>query len=425
MKFSFPTRRILVAALFTYLLAPAAAHATNGYLVNGYGLKAQALAGVGIALPQDALAGANNPAGTGFVGDRIDFGLSWFLPRRGAAITGNAVPGASDSYDGNDRKHFLIPEFGYTKQLSNATSAGVAVYGYGGLNIDYARNPFGAFGSQGSAGVNLLQLAISPSVAWKPNEQHAFGAGVNFIYQRLKVKGLSAFDNAVFSAYPGYVTDRGVDTSTGWGLRLGWIGQMTPELSLGATWVSKVSTTKFDKYKGLLAGAGNFDVPQTYGIGIAYKITPALTFATDIQEIKYGGVRSIANPLSNLTVLGNQLGSPNGGGFGWKDITATKFGVSYEVSKDLTLRGGYSHNGNPIPADQNFFNIVAPAVVKDHLTCGATWKTGSGAELSATYVRAPRNTAKGRGSIPAALGGGEASGYLEEHILGLSYGWKM
>jgi len=425
MKFSIRNRGILAAAILAGLFTPAVVHATNGYLVNGYGLKAQSLAGVGIAFPQDALAGANNPAGTAWVGDRIDFGVSWFMPRRGAAITGNAVPGASDSYDGNNKKHFLIPEFGYAKQLSNATSVGLAVYGYGGLNIDYARNPFAAFGSQGSAGVNLLQLSISPSAAWKPNEQHAFGAAANFIYQRFKARGLSAFDNPFFSAYPGSVNDRGVDTATGVGLRLGWIGQMTPELMLGATWVSKVSTTEFDKYKGLLAGAGNFDVPQTYGIGLAYKITPALTFATDIQEIKYGSVRGIAHPLSNFTVLGNQLGSPNGGSFGWKDITAAKFGISYAYSKDLTLRGGYSHNGNPIPADQNFFNIAAPAVVQDHLTLGATWKTGSGAELSATYIRAPRNTVNGKNSIPAAFGGGEANVYLEEHILGIAYGWKM
>ena len=423
MKFSFPARRIQVAALLASLFFPAAAHATNGYLSNGYGMKSQGLAGVGIALPQDALAAANNPAGTALVGDRIDLGLYWFVPERGAAITGSPVPGASGSYDGNDKKNFFIPEFGYAKQISN--DVGVAVYGHGGLNIDYARNPFAAFGSKGTAGVDLVQLAISPSAAWKPNERHALGAAVNFIYQRLKVKGLGAFDNPVISAYPGYVTDRGADTSVGWGLRLGWIGQIAPALSLGATWASKVSATKFDRYKGLLADAGSFDVPQAYGIGIAYNVTPALTLAADVQEIKYSGVRSVANALSNLTVLGNQLGSPSGGGFGWRDITVTKFGASYAYSKALTLRGGYSRKGNPIPSDQNFFNVAAPAVVQDHLTFGATWKTSSGAELSVTYVHAARNAVNGRGAIPAAFGGGDANIYLEENILGVAYGWKL
>ncbi|WP_197409246.1 MULTISPECIES: hypothetical protein [Microbulbifer] len=48
------------AALFTVYCA----EATNGYFVEGVGPKAQAMAGVGVALPQDALAAANNPAGT-------------------------------------------------------------------------------------------------------------------------------------------------------------------------------------------------------------------------------------------------------------------------------------------------------------------------------------------------------------------------
>ncbi|WP_220636149.1 OmpP1/FadL family transporter [Georgfuchsia toluolica] len=426
MKFSFLiSSRILVTMLLSFLFFPTVTHATNGYLSNGYGMKSQGLAGVGVALPQDALAAGNNPAGTALVGDRIDFGLSWFMPERGTTITGSSVPGASGSYDGNYKKSFFIPEFGYTKQLSNATSIGVAVFGNGGLNIDYPRNPFAAYGSKGSASTDFVQLSLSPSVAWKPSEQHALGAAVNFIYQRFTANGLSAFDNPGTSAYPGSVTNRGADSSTGWGLRLGWIGQITPALSLGATWVSKVSATKFDKYKGLLADAGSFDVPENYGIGIAYKITPALTLVADVQEIRYSGVRSLANPLSNLTVQGNLLGSPNGGGFGWKDITVVKFGASYEYSKNLTLRGGYSCKGNPIPSDQNFFNIAAPAVVKDHLTFGSTWKTSSGAELSVAYVHAPKNTTNGRGSIPAALGGGDVKSFLEEDILGVAYGWKL
>jgi long-chain fatty acid transport protein len=40
------------------------------------------MGGVGIALPQDALAAATNPAGMGLIGDRIDLGATWFRPIR-------------------------------------------------------------------------------------------------------------------------------------------------------------------------------------------------------------------------------------------------------------------------------------------------------------------------------------------------------
>ena len=56
-------RKTLLAAAAAAAIAPLAAHATTGYFSHGYGIKAKAMGGVGIALPQDALAAATNPAG--------------------------------------------------------------------------------------------------------------------------------------------------------------------------------------------------------------------------------------------------------------------------------------------------------------------------------------------------------------------------
>lgn len=202
------------------------------------------------------------------VGNRIDAGLTWFAPRRNAEIVGNAY-GANGSYDGNDTANFFIPEFGYTKQLSATTAVGVAVYGNGGMNTDYGKNPFGAFGGSDRAGINLAQAFISPSVAYRLNERHAIGAALNFAYQRFSADGLGAF--APMSSDQNNLTDRGADTSSGWGVRLGWNGRITPDLAVGLTWASRINTSKFDHYRGLFAGGGNFDIPGNYGIGVAMK----------------------------------------------------------------------------------------------------------------------------------------------------------
>jgi len=87
---------------------------------------------VGIALPQDSLAAATNPAGMVLVGDRIDLGIDWFKPTRGAELTGMGP--ISGTYDGNGDSNFLIPEFGYNRMLNNKMSLGVTVYGNGGMN---------------------------------------------------------------------------------------------------------------------------------------------------------------------------------------------------------------------------------------------------------------------------------------------------
>ena len=415
------------AVLLTLGTSSLNAHATNGYFSHGYGVKAEGMAGVGIALPQDGLTAATNPAGTAFTGDRLDVGLNVFNPSRSTDIRGNDLSSyGSTSLDGHDsgdgRRYFFIPEFGYTRQLSDAWSLGVAVYGNGGMNTQYNHNPFAALGGQGKAGVNLEQLFLSPSLAYKITANHVVGVALNLAYQRFSAQGIQPFASASSSATD--LSNRGTDTSTGIGARIGWIGQLTPDLRLGATWSSAISG-KFDKYKGLFADHGSFDIPANYGVGAAYQPAQDWTIALDYQVIQYSEVKSVGQPLQNLTVYGQPLGATNGPGFGWNDVRVVKLGVSHDIQPNLTLRAGYSHASQAVPKDQTFFNILAPGVVQDHLTAGFTWKVDEHAEWSGHVTHAFSKSVHGQSSIPDSFGGGEAQVRLKETIVGVSYGWKF
>jgi long-chain fatty acid transport protein len=408
------------ALLLSAALAPTA-FATDGYFAHGYGVKSQGMGGVGIALAQDTLASASNPAGTAAVGTRMDVGLNWFKPARSAQILDNGVPGANGRYDGNAKQHFFIPEFGYTRQLTATSAIGIAVYGNGGMHTGYASNPYAAFGATGKAGVDLAQVFVSPSYARKFGD-HTVGVALNLAYQRFSAEGLGAF--ASISSDSSRLTNQGHDGATGAGMRLGWSGQVTPALTLGATWSSKINMGQFDRYRGLFAQGGGFDIPANYGLGLAWAAWPGLTVAADVSRINYSGVKSVGNPLANL-FAGNALGSENGPGFGWRDITVFKAGVSYDVSRQLTLRAGYNRSGQPISRSETFFNILAPGVVQHHATLGATWKPASGGEWSVSYLRAPTTTVRGADSIPAPFGGGNANISLGEHALGIAYGRQL
>jgi long-chain fatty acid transport protein len=406
------------------LLTAPAAQATNGYLSHGYGVKAQGQAGVGIAWAQDALAAATNPAGTANVDSRADAGLSWFGPQRGARIQGNAF-GADASYSGDGKKNFLVPELGYAKRLSSSLAAGLAVYGNGGLNTQYETNPYGRFGATGRAGVNLEQLFISPSVAWQPAAGQSLGLALNLAHQRFAAQGVGFF--AGFSQDGAHVSNQGTDTSTGVGLRLGWTGTLAPGLTLGATWASKVRG-KFDKYRGLFADGGRFDVPENYGLGAKFAATPLWTLGADCQVIRYSQVGAVGNSIAGL-LKGTPLGAAGGPGFGWRDVKVLKLASSHQLNDKLVLRAGYSHASQAVPAGETFFNIPAPGVVQDHYTLGATWALGGGGEISAFGAYVPNKTVQGSNSIPpgnppAGFGGGNANVRLKETILGLSYGFK-
>ncbi len=412
--------KIVASLIAAGVMASPLAHATNGYFAHGYGMKAKGMAGVGIALSQDSLAAATNPAGMVMIGDRIDLGLDWFKPTRGSDITGN-VAGLNGTYDGNNTSSFFIPEFGYNKMMNPDMSLGISVYGNGGMNTDYASSPFKAFGGTSPAGVNLEQLFIAPTWAMKLNPSNSIGVSLNLAYQSFEAKGLKPFGDFGMSSDATKLTNNGKDTSTGYGVRLGWTGQVTPMVTLGATYQTKTKMSKFSKYSGLFAEQGGFDIPANYGVGIALNAAPKTIVALDIQSIQYGDVKAIAN----TNTAGGLLGADNGAGFGWQNMTVYKLGVSHAYSPNLIVRAGLSTNNQPIPSSQTLFNILAPGVVQNHMTLGATWALENKSEVSLAYMHAFKKTVTGAGSIAPAMGGGEANLNMYQDSLGIAYSWKM
>lgn len=399
------------------------AFATTGYFMHGYGVKSQGNAGASIASFNDALTIASNPSGLSWIDSRVDVGATLFNPKRSAEIEGN-LAGANGQYSGNGREYFVLPEFAINKKVNDTVALGLAIYGNGGMNTTYKRNPYAAFGNTGEAGVDLAQVFISPAVAWRYSENQSIGIATNILYQRFEAKGISGF--APFSSDAQKLSNQGKDSATGIGVRVGWSAKLNDVVTVGANYSSKIEADKFDKYRGLFAQAGSFDVPESYAIGASFQITPALKILADAQRINYSDVDSVGHPFSLASVMaGNAFGTEKGQGFGWKDINIYKLGATYQVDPQLTLRAGYSHNDQPIPNDQTFLNIIAPGVIQDHLSLGATWSVDQRQELSVAYTYGLKKKVKGNQSIPTAFGGGEANLEMDQHILGLSYGLKF
>ena len=396
--------------------------ATDGYLQTGFGVKEQGQGGAGVALPQDSLAAATNPAGMVFIGNRFDLGLTLFRPIRSGTITGNQLPpgypDVNGTYDGSRLKDFGIPELGFNHLFSPKLSFGVSMYANGGMNTSYL-TPIPLLGST-NAGVDLQQLFVAPTLAFKVNSHNAFGVSLNIGYQRFAASGLENFANAENSVDPTRVTHRGYDSSEGAGVRVGWLGELTRSVSVGATFQSKTYMRRFNQYQGLFAERGGFDIPANFAGGVAVKVHPKVTALLDVERILFSQVKAIANSDANQALLG----SVNGPGFGWHDITAPKVGLDYRVNPGLTLRGGYNHSGAPFDGTQTFFNLLAPAVVQNHVTFGATWSLQNGKEINFSYLHAFGGTVNGTSSIPPNAGGGNANLRMYQDSVGVSFGWS-
>ena len=135
----------------------------------------------------------------------------------------------------------------------------------------------------------MMQLIVAPTAAYKLSPNHSIGISPLLAYQRFKVDGLQAFTG--FSSTPAAVTDQGYDSSTGWGVHIGWMGKVSDTVTLGAAYASKMSMGKFDKYRGLFAEQGGFDIPDC-NVNIAVAATSQWHLTSNKSIID---VRSVAN----------------------------------------------------------------------------------------------------------------------------------
>lgn len=400
----------VIAALVA--AAPFAVHATDGYFSHGYGMVAKGMGGASMAVTGSAFGAANNPATMVFAGNRWELGLDIFSPKRSAERT-DAPPqaGLNGSADSGSN-YFPIPEFAYNHMANANLSYGLTLYGNGGMNTDYPGgqipvqsacqlfNPSGGnynlLCGTGRLGVDLSQLIVAPSMAYQIAPGQSVGIAPLFAYQRFKIEGLQAFDNPGFSSSPGNVTNNGYDSSTGFGARVGYYGRLTPQFAVGAAYATKMSMGNFDKYKGLFAESGGFDIPSHWGVGIAFDATEQLQIAVDYERINYSDSKSVSNPSSLILMCGAGvssacLGASGGAGFGWRDVDVWKLGVQYKVDPSLTLRAGYNVSDNPIKPEDVTINILAPGVVRQHITVGGTWNADRDSEITLAAMYAFNN----------------------------------
>jgi len=360
--------------------------ATDGYFSLGYGTASKGMAGSGVALSLGAMSAATNPAAMTGVGNEFDLGLAYFNPNRDYEVKGNpsGAPGTFGLMPGkveSGSKSFLVPSLGANWQITPKSSFGVAVYGNGGMNTNYSAPTFGS----SPTGQNLSQLFIAPTYALKVSEGQSLGVSAIFAYQQFKAEGLGAF--APFSGDAGHLSNQGNDSSTGYGLRVGYLGQLTSKFSLGLAYQTRMKMGEFKKYAGLFAEQGGFDIPSSWTAGLALKPTETWTIALDVQRINYSEVKSIGNPMMP-NLMSTPLGSDGGAGFGWKDMTVVKLGTQWKAAPDWTLRAGYSTGKQPVPESEVMFNILAPGVVEQHLTLGATYAIDKQKDLSFSLMRA-------------------------------------
>lgn len=412
------------------------AMAGGGYFSLGDGPIARQTAGAVTAVAEDAFAGSSNPAKLTAVGDRVEVGLEFFNPHRKVKRTGAAGPGEIYNFSSTSKNSlFLIPEFAWSRQLSDRFALGITAYANGGLNSEYeqttgidgtngnpekcADKPGNFFLGCGNAGFDLSQLVLAPTLAWRVTDHHSIGVAPLIAIQRFEAFGLQAL--TPLSIFPEKVTNRGHDIAVGTGVRIGWYAKPLPWVSIGAAYATKTSMQKFDKYEGLFA-EGSFDIPENYNIGVAMRPNNQWSLSLDIQKIRYSDVKALNNSVTNSLIdpVANPLGSASGSAFGWRrDQTNYRVGAAYQASPRLTIRAGYAYGKRPNKEsiEAVSFSMLTPSPIHQ-ATLGCSWETTRGNAFHVAIARYMKSRYRG----PSALLPG-ASETLAAHVNTLSVGW--
>ncbi len=420
----FPYTRRATATLACGLAAAFAqpAGATNGYISNGYGAEAKAMAGAGVAVDAGVLGLAQNPAMGVTVGNRADACASGFAPERDVTISG--AGGLANGKVESDNPFFVIPCLGINRRLDAVSALGLVVYAHGGINTDYDTNVFSpGFGpAPGPLGVDLAQVFVALNYARELAPGLTLGIAPTFAVQRFRARGLGNF--APFSSDPANLTNNGYDWSTGGGVNLGVTWKPATGITLAAAWRSRMYMSKFEDYAGLFAEGGDFDIPATLTIGAAWApvALPGLTLTAEYQRIFYSDIDSVGRS-GVLPPAAFNLGAGNGAGFGWEDMDVFRLAAIWQAAERWTLRTGVSYASEFIDGDEVVFNILAPATPRWHASVGASYAARERWVVTAAYTRA--FSASTTGTNPFLTPAQPVRLRMDQHeaTLGVSYRW--
>lgn len=392
-------------------------------------VKSTGMAATCISYPIDTLVGAYNPAGMIDVGDRLDLEIGWVHSKGHAKVSGSQSPFAAlvnGSYNGMRTKDIYPANFGFNKVFCMCDwqfSAGLVVYNRNFQKTTYTK-PFVLLGTS-NLGLEYLNETISPCFAVKFLERHSLGLSVNYQVERIKVNGIERFDNPLLSVAPGHVTNRGYNYATGWGVTLGYRGEIYDGLFIGLTYQPETGMTRLSKYKGFLADHGRLNIPRKLGAGISYRVMPCVVVAFDVEHIQWSKIRALHNPLLHDGHI-EKAGSTNGPGFGFRNQWYYRVGADWQINNCWSVRAGFRHANTPVRRTQTAVNLLSLDTVENFVTVGGTYCINCHHEISAVYAYGFENKVKGKDSIPAVpFGGGEVDLKEQKFALGLAWGWKF
>jgi len=402
---------IMYGLVFSLLLGMQAANAAGFYL-SEYGTPASTgTAGVAnVTNNFGADAAWSNPAGmTGLSEDAILFGIT-VLSGKVEFDSDTATAGGSDG--GNALDPVLIPSLFYTKVLSEKSRIGFSMVAPIGGGVDYGDNFVGRYAVQN---VELTGLALTPSYAYKVNDQFSIGVGLSFVQSKLEqeiaINTLLLADDgkAKFEDFDdwGYQGTLGLTYQTSKSTLIGVVYRTESSLELEGD--LKVEGTAIPVPKQDLKI--EWDYPQTLEMGIQHSMSDANTLFVNLgwQDWSTFSENKLSVKNTGISAVTDR---------NWDDTWHAGIAYAQKLDGGKRYTLGLSYESSPVEDKYRTFDFPVDEMWK--LAAGYSWQGGGKSDyaIGATLTRV------GDSAIDQTAQGVQAAGDYDKYLI-LSVGGSL
>ncbi len=333
--FSNSTKRtLLLAVLISIALAIYAGSVRAGGLyLQEFATPSMGVASAGAeAVCRDASTSWHNPAGmTRLEGN--EFMLTGGLVKTNVKFDSDS-PGGDG---GNAGGYAPLGAAFYTRSLSEDWKLGASLIAISGAVLDYDDDWVGRYECQETS---ILTVTLTPSIAYRINEQWSIGGGVNLMYGELEL------DAAI--PLPGGLPDGqasldGDDVDVGFSLSA--LFEPSERTRLGVVYCSKVEPSFSGDLSiepvGLSIGTDlEMTFPQFVRVGIYHELNKKWALLGTVAWEDWSELDS----LFLSTTTGGTADIPRN----WDDTWHFAAGVRYRIDEQWLVQGGIAHDTSPV-----------------------------------------------------------------------------
>lgn len=458
------------------LAGASATAAASGYRFGSQSVSAQSTAEANGAEAIDAATVFANPAGLSRLdGRQFSGGVTALVPHStyqdaGSTRFTGTPTGGQAGQDGYAPSAVAAPSLYYSHQIDSRWTAGFGAFVPFGTDLSYDRDWAGRYSL---TEIKLESLTLNPSIAFKLNERHAFGFGVDIDYMKAslaqavdvpgtiaaaqhsgtgavlarQIAGLGGNPALLASAGDAYAGVKGKDWGLGFNLgymftldqdtRFGiaYRSSIKHELKGGAVW--DFSTVTSDAVvNGVLQAAArrqNSDArvelrtPETLSLSAFHQFDPRWAGMADVTWSRNARMKNIDIEFVG-TEEGDEVIRQQ-----WKNTVRVSLGASYKLNDQVTLRGGLAHDNAPVRSVE-LRHAALPDADRNQLSFGANWKLTPASSIDLAYSYLDFKDAPGsytNNCNPVAVGctgnGETTRGTWKTHmqLLGVAYNQRF